>query len=272
MINATSATVATKGGGNTSTPPKDVQSRKWCFTINNPDVDIYEKLCDKFSSARRLVFQLEQGEKETKHIQGFVLFKGGTRFSTIKKMIPTAHIEKAKGSVDDNYKYCTKLESRIKEPGGFGFPKPLDIISELRPWQKELVNKLKEKPDDRTINWYWEKTGKVGKTSLAKYLCVHSNALYLNGKAADMKYAIVQHFLQEITNRDDLTIVVGLSRSMENYVSYQGIEEIKDGIWFSGKYEAKMEIYNSPHILVLANFKPDIHKLSSDRWNVVEIG
>lgn len=42
------------------------------------------------------------------HWQAYMYFKNCRRFSTIKKMLPGAHIEKAKGSAWDNYLYCTK--------------------------------------------------------------------------------------------------------------------------------------------------------------------
>ncbi len=58
---------------------------------------------------------------------------------------------------------------------------------------------------------------------------------------------------------------------MEDYVSYQALEEIKDGIFFSGKYEGGMKIFNSPHVICFANFSPAEHKLSGDRWVVEEV-
>lgn len=58
---------------------------------------------------------------------------------------------------------------------------------------------------------------------------------------------------------------------MENYVSYEAIESVKDGIFFSGKYESGMTIFNQPHIICFANFAPDIGKMSSDRWKIFEL-
>ena len=57
-------------------------------------------------------------------------------------------------------------------------------------------------------------------------------------------------------------------RSMEDYVSYAAIEEVKDGMFYNGKYESSMVIYNPPHIICMANFPPDLDKLSKDRWVV----
>uniref|UniRef100_UPI004049B2EE hypothetical protein n=7 Tax=Pseudomonadati TaxID=3379134 RepID=UPI004049B2EE len=62
-----------------------------------------------------------------------------------------------------------------------------------------------------------------------------------------------------------------IPRSQLDYLSYTGIEEVKNGCFFSSKYESEMVLYNSPHIIVFANEEPTYHKLSSDRWNVVDL-
>ena len=46
------------------------------------------------------------------------------------------------------------------------------------------------------------------------------------------------------------------------------MEAIKNGCFFSGKYESGMVRFNSPHILVFANEPPERTKLSQDRWCV----
>lgn len=267
-----SATSATKGGGNTYTPPKNPQARAWCYTINNPDKNIYKILCDTFSCSEKYVFQLEAGDNKTKHIQGYVKYKSATRFSTMKKRLPGAHLEAAKGSPKQNYEYCTKEETRLQEPMSKGYPRKLKIINSLYEWQQKIVDQIEQPADDRTINWLWDKEGNIGKTSLAKYICKKYNALYLTGKASDMKYAIIQHFEKDECNKDDLIIIMDFSRSVENYISYQGIEEIKNGIFFSAKYESNMVMFNSPHVICFANFEPDIFKLSKDRWEIKDLG
>jgi hypothetical protein len=49
--------------------------------------------------------------------------------------------------------------------------RPIDI-EEPYGWQTEIINLLKDKPDKRTIHWYWEDKGNVGKTTLCKYLVI----------------------------------------------------------------------------------------------------
>lgn len=42
------------------------------------------------------------------HKQAFICFKDACRFSAVKKLFPTSHIETMKGRLEDNEKYCSK--------------------------------------------------------------------------------------------------------------------------------------------------------------------
>lgn len=46
------------------------------------------------------------------HLQGYAQFESTKRLSQLKAIDPTAHWEVARGSVDQNFEYCTKQESR----------------------------------------------------------------------------------------------------------------------------------------------------------------
>jgi len=53
----------------------------------------------------------------TKHLQGYIVFKGNQRLSAVKKHLPTAHWAKAKGDFASNYAYCTKEDPCFFEKG-----------------------------------------------------------------------------------------------------------------------------------------------------------
>jgi len=148
-------------------------------------------------------------------------------------------------------------------------PKPLLLIESLRPWQQTLFDKLKKDPDDRTIHWYYDHVGNVGKTSFAKLMCAKHGAMYICGKASDMKYGIVS--FHEKNNHYPEVLILDIPRQSFGRTSYKGLEEIKNGIFFSTKYECGMHIFNPPHLVVFANEEPDYEMMSEDRWNVVEI-
>ena len=120
------------------------------------------------------------------------------------------------------------------------------------------------------IYWYYETKGNVGKSTFCKYLCVKHKALILGGKASDMKYGIVK-YMERHGDYPNL-IVADIPRTNRKFLSYQGLEEIKNACFFSGKYEADMVIGNNPHLIIFANFKPDKSKMSLDRWEIECLG
>lgn len=266
----------TTGEGNTKSSPAKVninyRARKWVLTINNyNEIDI-DTMTQSSLRSKKCVWQEEIGESGTPHLQVYIEYKNPRYFKGMKKVFPTAHIEKC---IDPEraIEYCQKVDTRI--PGTYprlhGFPKKLKLITELRPWQTEIENIIKQEADDRKIFWIWENEGNVGKTAFAKYICKNYNALYCAGKSTDIKYLIVQYFEQDECNKDDLVCIFDYTRSMENFISYEAIESIKNGIFTSTKYETKMVLFNSPHIFIFANFYPDVSKLSKDRWIIKEI-
>lgn len=185
--------------------------------------------------------------------------------------IDRIHWEKCR-NVPAAIEYCQKTEGRLEATRFKGiFPsRPKCAINEgnLRQWQVLLEEKIIKPPNDRTIMWYWEEIGNFGKTQFSKYLCLKYDALLVSGKAADMKYAVIKHIEEK---GDPYLIIIDVPRGGKDYISYTGIEELKNGIFFSGKYESGQAIFASPHILVFSNEAPNKEKLSADRWDIVEL-
>lgn len=155
---------------------------------------------------------------------------------------------------------------------GFEIPEEIHILAkeDLEVWETDILDIIHQKPDKRTINWFWEENGGIGKTEFCKYLVMtEQDVLYVNGKSNDMKYAISKFV--EKHNRGPKVLCCDFPRDYEKYVSYIGIEELKNGIFFSGKYESGMVVFNTPHILCFANFPPQMFRLSQDRWNIVHL-
>lgn len=91
----------------------------WSITINNPTEGDYDSLKEDSwpSFVKRVKFQTEQGSEGTIHIQGAVNTTQ-IRFSTIKKWLSRAHIEKAR-DVQALIKYVGKEDTRIDtKPSG----------------------------------------------------------------------------------------------------------------------------------------------------------
>lgn len=259
-------------GGNTNSPTS--QHRSWCFTINNYQENTPSTLHDAFTrvGAEKWVFSREVGHNGTPHIQGWVHFKNGKTFNGVKIIIGnTAHIEVSRGTAADNYKYCTKspVDGLIWEHGWPAVTRVTSPIIVPRPFQKHVIDLYNAEPHDRKIYWFWDAHGNSGKTALAKHLCLMGKSIYVNGKASDVKCGVAKW----IADGNDLRAVIfGIPRTVgAEYVSYAALEEVKDGIFYSGKYESGMVMYKVPHVFVFANFPPDTSKLSSDRWVIMDL-
>lgn len=260
---------APQEGGNTSTPsPASKRIRKWFFTLNGYTTDDITRL---HSTLPTHVFQEETGDGGNKHLQGCVSFKEGKTFSAAKKAIDIrAHIEPVI-DWDSAIRYCTKTETRTGQIYSLGIPIPKklkDIIKEQgpNPLQKHLLGLLDQPPNDRTIFWVYDSEGNTGKTTLAKHIVDNRNAIYVGGKASDIKYA-VKEWLQTHDGID--YILFDLTRAMQNKMSYTALEEVKNGIFFCTKYESGMCRYDSPHVMVFANYEPEYDLLTKDRWHVI---
>ncbi len=265
----------TGAGGNVK---PQLRKRAWMVTINNPDENTITQLKGTGWGVKGCG-QLEIGEKEaTPHIHMYIYFKEAKKGCEMKTIFPKGKLEWVKNR-ESCILYCTKEHTtsgfltRTEGPfvwGNLKVPKPrkpLRLISELREWQKKVLLLIRNEPDERTIHWIWD-NGLSGKTVFSKYLCANHNGIQVGGRASDAKYAIAKALEKDL----EINLVIfGFTRTNEQYVSYEGIESIKDGIFFSNKYESGMCLYNCPHVICFANFEPEKERLSEDRWNIIKL-
>jgi len=241
-------------------------AKRWCFTLNNYNNFDISLICAKISQFCRygIIGAEVAPSTGTKHLQGYFEFKDKRRPIGLFGE-PRIHFELARGSKADNITYCSK-ENVIYE-----FPKKYCCeIENLYPWQQEIVDVLRTSPDDRTINWYFEPEGCRGKTTFQKYVYgKFEKVVVLSGKGSDMKNGVLKYY--EATQCLPEIILINVPRCSQKYISYQGIEEIKDMFFFSPKYEGGMVCGPNPHVCVFANEEPELSKMSSDRWNVVAL-
>lgn len=274
------------GAGNTkNTAPKEYRSLT--FTLNNWTEDEKDGLLEWFESRKKLsyIFQEETGEEDgTPHLQGVFKSQSPIKWDFLKKKFPRMHFEKTK-SWDKSVKYCSKEETRtgkvyksadIKVTIKQVVKNPLDG-KKLYPYQKQILKWLRTEPDERTVHWYWEETGNVGKSALVKsiFLTYKDEVVIANGKGNDVRNQINMHIngdpKKEIEGKNLRIAILDISRTVEDYVSYEVIEQIKNGLLYSGKYEGGVCCFNSPHVIIFANFKPKMDTLSTDRWRIYQI-
>lgn len=247
------------------TKKSNTQNIYWCFTYNNYEIEkiellvsALENICDWF------IFQEEIGEKGTKHLQGCMKLKKRDRLSKLKKIEGAIHWEVTK-QITASMWYCSNKEKRSGKIWTKNCKIPIQVkVEEPYGWQKEVMKIINQDPDKRSIYWFYDEKGNKGKTTLCKYLVVKRDAIMLCGKSNDM-----YHMLSK--NENPTLICVDVPRSSNEYINYGAIEQIKNGLIFSGKYEGKQLVFDAPHVFVFANEYPDVEKLSKDRWKIFNI-
>lgn len=192
------------------------------------------------------------------------------------------HLEVAKGNETANVRYVYGVDKSY-EIGWIVYKKnikaPWDYQSQpykfwknfkLRGWQSELLPMLiKDDVDRREIIYIWDSEGNTGKTIMSEYLHTFHAAIITGGKERDMKYAITRW--EEITSKYPAIIIVDICRSEDEH-DFTGIESIKNGLFFSGKYESAMlHSVKKPNVVVFSNFPPKVENLSLDRWKIGNI-
>lgn len=269
--------------GNTSQPsPKQISpARHWEFTLNNyseADILTLEKL--NSSIVPVLVGQSEIGETGTKHLQVQISFSNKVRpINILKGELGHARCSFRKcRNLHKTRMYCSKddtYDGHWRFARGWKRPHELALITYeiLNVYQKSVADFF-QKPCDprfsRDIHWFWEPKGNMGKTILSTFFCDQRDALIIGGKKADCFYGVQKY----IANRGGgpTIVIIDVPRETLDYVSYAAIEKVKDGLFFSGKYDSDMVRFNRPHVIVFANERPRVAAMSLDRWKIHRYG
>jgi len=147
------------------------RSRNFCFTINNPCAESAHTQKDSCSPLGKTtstsivtsttpflncssslypikicVWQLEKGSSGTIHVQGYIEMKSPQRFSTMKTLLPKAHLEKRNGSRHQAINYVTKEETR--ESGPWIYPEDQNLQDLMDKATRGLMSKSEKKHDD----------------------------------------------------------------------------------------------------------------------------
>jgi len=239
---------------------------KYDCVINNWTEQEYRDICASVPNiCKKYIIGKEVGEGGTPHLQIYI---------SLKKKMRIKALHSIKGLERASMRKCRNENALIdycKKDGDFisgGFPKPIKIISDLRPWQTKIEGIYLGPVDDRKINWFWEPMGNIGKSAFVKYLVVKYGALFCDGgKKSDLINLVFNSNMESCK-----AVIWDLPRCSEGNISYSTLETVKNGIVCNTKYETGVKCFNSPHIFVFANFPPEnLSKLSKDRWNVVRL-
>lgn len=91
------------------------KARNWTYTLNNyndEDIALVRGLVCSYHVCGR-----EVGASGTPHLQGYIELEVQQSMTALKKKIPKAHLEVAKGNAEQNKVYCTKDKDVLLETG-----------------------------------------------------------------------------------------------------------------------------------------------------------
>ena len=275
---------------------KDLKGDRWCLTVHgaNPDGECL------------LLAALQKEFQKDDYPLAAVAYETGVHgihphwqiyFQTAKKCRMKQrmsdllgedcgfHIELAIGTRNANLKYVYAVEKQYQigwihyakghvPPASYRSYKTQNLLwlrNNMKPWQAQITQRVISFADYRNILWIWQPEGNTGKTYLAKYLHYFHGAIVTGGKSDDMKHAIARW--KQITGHYPVTIIIDLARADNIPKSgYKTIQQIKNALFFSGKYQSGMVAScNPPNIVVFANRKPVLQHMSKDRWVVRRI-
>jgi hypothetical protein len=169
-----------------------VRSKRWCFTLNNYTEEEELMLRDLVGQGMvtYLLYGHEVGEEGTPHLQGYLETKQKYSLRTLKGKLMNnrIHLEKARGSLEQNQVYCRKQDDDVFEDGSpmqQGRRSDLDEIRTLldggvtvneiseshfskwviyrRAFQEYVTQKLKDRSWKTQVFVLWGNTG-TGKT------------------------------------------------------------------------------------------------------------
>jgi hypothetical protein len=299
-----------------------MQTRHWCFTINNWEQGDDDGLIALGPTVSYLVYGYETGESGTPHLQGYVIFPRVKRLSEAKGLLSgRAHLEPKRGTPEQAAAYCKKdgvfkefgecpkssgggagpfasfiewvmsrndgkgsvpsdreiaqafpalfvrYSKKLRELATHHVPHPiLEAGSDLRPWQEALKNVLLQPPpDDRSILFYVDDEGGKGKSWFQRYMLTNypeMTQVLSAGKRDDIAHAI---------DESKSIFLFNIPRKAMEYFNYNIIEQLKDKMIFSPKYDSSTKILSTvPHVVVFSNEHPKMDDLTPDRYVIVE--
>ena len=172
---------------------------------------------------------------------------------------------RAKGNKFQNLDYCSKegnFESNIVKPK---LAKIYDDWSNF-PWALKLLTVLENEPDERKIYWIVGGQGK-GKSAFMRYCVRRLGAIILNGSSSNMKNGIIEYNKSSGVFPNIIVSNIPFDKDLSK-ITYSGYEDIKDMLFYSGKYEGGMVEGPQPHLLIFANGFPDTENV---KFEVIEI-
>ena len=274
---------------------RNQRGKRWCLTVHGArpeDCPILEALKTEFQTdAYTAAAVAYQTGKHGIHPHWQIYFQTAALCGMKARLAQVLgdqvgfHLKVAAGTQRANLKYIYAVHKQhqigwvhytkgVVPPADYVPRKTQNLLwlrRNMKPWQRMVTDWVTSQADYRTLYWVWQPAGNTGKSYLAKYLHYFHGAILTGGSCDNMKHAIARW--NQITGHYPITVLIDLARSDSmDKASFKGLEQIKNAMFFSGKYESTMVAScNPPHVVVFANQPPNRSFMSRDRWRVYRI-
>lgn len=229
---------------------KDLQGRKWLLTVNNPTEKglTHKAIQDGIKQFPSLLYWCMADEKgESEHTHVFFVLEHPTRFSTIKRRFPTAHIDRAEGTASECRDYVQKSGKWADSDKA-----ETSIPSTFEEWGELPIERQGERTDLALLY-------QMIKDGMSNYEIMEANPDYLVSldRIERARQAVREQQYRETFRRLEVIYIwgptgVGKTRSVMEKYGYSSICRITD-------YDHPFESYTGEDVLLFdeysSNFK-----------------
>lgn len=231
-------------------PNKDPQGRKWLLTLNNPGekaID-HNKIKDQLALFPSLLYWCMADEKgETDHTHVLFALEHPTRFSTIKRRFPTAHIDRAEGTAEECRAYVQKSGKWASSDKA-----ETSIPGTFEEWGELPVERQGERTDLALLY-------QMIKDGMSNYEIMEANPDYMLtlDRVERARQAVREQQYQDTFRKLEVAYIwgptgAGKTRSVMEQYSYSGVYRVTD-------YAHPFDSYAGEDVLLLdeygSNFK-----------------
>lgn len=182
-------------------------------------------------------------------------------FEQMKAFFPKAHIEEA----SDTYEYERKDGNFYTGQDTIGILRVR--FGKLRDNQRRILAEA-DLQSDRGICCVVDRRGNSGKTWLTSHLYETGRAFYCPPTITTAQ-GIIQHIASGYRGEEYIVIDVPRSTHWTNQL-YVAVETVKDGLVYDTRYHSTIRNIRGAKVIVFCNNKPNLSKLSSDRWTLLD--
>lgn len=235
-----------------------VQSKRWCFTWNNPsavkDSSFYEGLVER-GTITYLVFGHETGDSGTYHLQGYVEVPRKRTFPALNEVLsfpPSVHWEVARGTGYQASEYCKKT-GKFEEYGKA--PNPTYV-------EKRALTKKNKEQDWERLQAYLAMNAWVTVSAMPAehQATIRSNLAYFKRLQTEAQQ------VASVELRDvEVYVFWGPTGTGKTYRAYQearAIDPVPYIITFASDRDQWMDNYNGQKVIILDEF--DHHRVDKN--------